>query len=312
MAQLGGGGGFVIFGRVSLPDGQPAARIVVQIEGGRGLHNDTRTDEQGRYEFQAIPGGRYHLTAMRPGDSTLFTDSAEADTSRAGGSRLQIPIFFRRKPADPARLNAGTVNALEASQNIPPKARKAFEDGMKLVKEKKMEDALKSFNASIELYPDFFQALTEHGNLLLQRNQLMEAATDFDRAIKINDKYAPALRGLGLCLLQSQHPAEAVELLSQSAALEPDEATTHMFLGFVQLGLKQYRQAEASLQKALKLDAVRAIRARAYLADVYASENKFLEAANELHSFLAAQPNAPDAARLKAMEAEWRARAAQK
>ena len=37
-----------------------------------------------------------------------------------------------------------------------------------------------------------------------------------------------------------------------------------------------------------------------------------MEAANELHSFLAAQPNAPDAARLKAMEAEWRARAAQK
>lgn len=310
--QLGGGGGFVIFGRVSMPDGQPAARVVVQIEGGRGLHNDTRTDEQGRYEFMTIPGGRYHLKASHPGDETLYTDSAEADTSRAGSNRLQVPLFFRRTEKPRPKVNPGTVNAAEASQNIPSRARKAFEDGLRLGKEKKIEEALKSFNEAIELYPGYFQALTERGNLLLQRNQLMEAATDYDRALKITDKYAPALRGMGLCLLQSQHLAEAAEALSRAATIEPDEATTHMFLGFAQLGLRQHHLAEASLQKALKLDTVRAVRARAYLADLYASENRFAEAVSELQAYLAAQPNTPDAARLKAMEAEWRAKAAKK
>src|SRR6266851_6065557 len=54
-------GGFSISGNVSLPDGNPAIRVIVKISGLSGLNREVRTDNQGRYEFQTIPGGRYRL-----------------------------------------------------------------------------------------------------------------------------------------------------------------------------------------------------------------------------------------------------------
>lgn len=314
--QLGAvtpGGGFVVFGRVSLPNGYPARRVKVFIEASNGLKRDTITSEEGNYEFRGLTTGRFRVYAVNPDAPEQYSDPAESDSTRAYSNRLQIDVHLRLPiRSDKTEAKPGTINVAEVAQDVPRPARQAYEKGLKFQKDNQPDKALESFSQAIELYPDYFQALTERGALLLQRSQIVEAATDFDHVMKINGKYAPALRGMGLCMLQSQHYPEAIELLSQAASLQPDEALTHMFLGFAQLSNKQARLAEASLQKALRLDATRAVRAHAYLADLYAGENRFLEAADELRAYLTAQPNASDAPRLKKMEAEWRARAAKK
>jgi tetratricopeptide (TPR) repeat protein len=305
------GGGILVFGRVYLPDGKPASRVKVFLETSSGLLRDTICDDNGNYDFRSLPGGRYRVKATNPDAPEQFSDPAESDSTRSYANRVQIHVYLRLPLANQKQnLNPGTIDAAEAS--VPTAARKAYEQGLKFQKENQADKALPQFQQAIELYPGYFQALTARGNLFLQRNRLIEAATDFDRAMKLNEKYAPALRGMGVCMLQTQHPIEAVELLLRSSEIEPDEALTQMFLGFAQMSVEQPRLAEESLRKALKLDAVRAVRAHAYLADLYARENKFAEAANELRQYLAAQPNAADAAKLKTMEAEWRAKAAKK
>lgn len=314
-AQLppNGGGGFLVFGRVYLPGGQPALTVKVIIEMANGITRETLTDDSGNYEFRGLPSGRYRVRASNPGAPEQFSDPAESDSTRSYANRVQIHVYLRLPiRSDKTAARPGTINVAEVAQQIPKPARQAYEKGLKFQQDNQPDKALASFSQAIALYPDYFQALTERGALLLQRNQIIEAATDFDHVMKINGKYAPALRGMGLCMLQSQHYPEAIELLSQAASLQPDEALTHMFLGFAQLSNKQSRLAEASLQKALRLDATRAVRAHAYLADLYAGENRFLEAADELRAYLTAQPNASDAAQLKKMESEWRARATKK
>lgn len=305
------GGGILVFGRVYLPDGQPASRVKVFLETSSGLMRDTICDDNGNYDFRSLPGGRYRVKATNPNAPEQFSDPAESDSTRSYANRVQIHVYLRLPLAEQKKnLNPGTINADDAA--IPQAARKAFEQGLKFQKENQADKALPQFQQAIELYPGYFQALTARGNLFLQRNRLIEAATDFDQAMKLNDQYAPALRGMGVCMLQTQHPIEAVELLLRSAEIEPDEALTQMFLGFAQMSVNQPQRAEESLRKALKLDAVRAVRAHAYLAELYAQENKFVEAADELRQYLAAQPNAPDAVKLKRMESEWRAKAAKK
>jgi tetratricopeptide (TPR) repeat protein len=314
-AQLppNGGGGFLIFGRVHLPDGKPAPKARVYIEASSGMTREAICDDSGNYEIRGMTSGRYRVKATNPAAPDQFSDPAESDSTRSYSNRVQINIYLRLPLAEQKEnLKAGVVHAAEVAQNIPPAARKAYELGLKFQKENQADKALPQFQQAVDLYSGYFQALTARGNLLLQRNQILEAATDFDQALKLNARYAPALRGMGLCMLQTQHPAEAVELLTQSAEIEPGEALTHMFLGFALTGANQLPRAESSLRKALKLDAARAARAHAYLADLYARENKFAEAADELHQYLTAQPNAPDAAKLKAMEAEWRAKATKK
>ena len=91
--------GFSIYGTVSLPDGNPAIRVIVRISGLSGLNREVRTDNQGRYDFQGIPAGRYRLTVTNPADPSQFTDAVEADTSRTAGNRLLVHLYLRAPQA---------------------------------------------------------------------------------------------------------------------------------------------------------------------------------------------------------------------
>lgn len=312
--QLGaaqvGGGGFTIFGRVSLPDGRPArARIKVFIEALNGLKRDTLTNEDGRYEFLGMSGGRYRIYAVNPDAPEQYCDPIQADTNRAYSNRLQVDVPLRFPlHKDKKDANPGVVSAAEAAQNIPKPARKAYEQGMKLQKENQAEKALAQFTQAIELYPEYFQALTERANLLMQQNKLPESEADFERALRLNAKYAPALRGIGYCQIQQKKFAAAVSNLENAFVLEPNVPMTLLLLGYGNLSLGHYEEAKQCLEQALKLNQEAAARAHVYLAEIYAHEQKFIEAANEIRAYLNVKPDASDAASLRKMETEWRAR----
>lgn len=306
-AQLGN---FTIYGRVSASDGRPAARVTVKLEGLTGLNRQTQSDDQGAYEFRSVPGGRYHLSVINPADSTQVMEAVEADTTRSSSNRLLVHLYLRNAPTVVSKGNKpGVLTVVEASQNIPKTARKAFEQGVKYKTENKDEQALASFSRALEMYPEYFQAMSERGDLHIQRGQVEEATVDFEHALKLDEQYAPALRGIGYCKLEQQKFGEAARYLVRALDINADDSRSHLFLGIALIGLKETELAKQAFQQALKLDAAGAISARIYLADVYTRENKFNEAAAELQIYLNAKPNAPNAARLKALEAEMRARA---
>ena len=299
--------GFSFYGTVSLPDGNPAIRVVVRISGSSGLNREVRTDNQGRYEFQGIPGGRYRLTVTNPADPSQFTDAVEADTSRTAGNRLLVHLYLRT-PQAKKETRSGVVSLAEASQQIPKDARKAFEEGVRLKVDNQIDKALKIFTRAIELYPSYFQALAERGQLHIAKNQNAEAIADFDRAVKLNEGWGPALRGLGYCYLEQQKFEDAAQFLERAVAAEPGVANTHLFFGIASLALDRRDAAKNALQEALKLDSKGAVTAHIYLADLYARQERYTDAADELRIYLAASPGAPNAAKLKAKEAELRAR----
>src|SRR5262245_41281112 len=82
--------GFVVFGRVSLPDHKPAARVKVYLETNNGVKRDTLTDDQGQYEIRGLTGGRFHMSAVNPNDLDQYTDPTNSDSTRAYANRLQI------------------------------------------------------------------------------------------------------------------------------------------------------------------------------------------------------------------------------
>ncbi|MBI1764364.1 MAG: tetratricopeptide repeat protein [Acidobacteria bacterium] len=310
-AQLGtvGGPGFIVFGRVYLPDGKPASRVKVYLEMSNGLNRYIPSDDGGNYEFRGVAAGRYKVKAVNPDAAEQYSDVAESDSTRAYSNRVQIDVYLRlplHKGAPDAK--PGTISVAEAAQNIPKAARQAFEQGLKLQKENKPDKALIQFNQAIQEYPEYFQALTERGNLRMARNQLAEAAADFARALELNPKYAAALRGLGYCQLQQKQFEAAVANLENAYALAPDVALTLMLLGYANLSLNRYEPAQQCLQEALRLDAASAARAYVYLGEIYAHEQKFKEAADAINAYLKLKPDAADAARLKEREAQWRAR----
>jgi tetratricopeptide (TPR) repeat protein len=305
------GGGFVIFGRVRLPDGHPAkARMKVFIEALNGLRRDVLSDDSGNYEFRGMSGGRYRVYATNPDAPDQYCDPIEADTNRAYSNRLQVDINLKLPlHKEKKDVNPGIVSVSEATQNIPKPALKAYEQGLKLQKDNKGDQALTAFNQAVELYPEYFQALTERANLLMGRSQLTEAAADFGRALQLNDKYVPALRGLGYCQIQQKQFEAALGNLERAFVMEPKVPLTLLLLGYANLSLSRYEAAKQCLEEALKLGQESAARAHVYLAEVFAHEQKFKEAADSIRRYLTLKPDAADADHLRKMESDWKARA---
>ncbi len=305
-------GGLTVFGRVYLPDGQPAVRAKVKIEVINGFWREVWSDDQGNYEFRGVIAGRYRLSATNPEDSEQFSEPAESDSTRSYANRLQVNLYLRFPVKHAAEtVPPGVISVAEAAQNIPKAARKAYDDGVKLQKANQSEKALLQFDQAINQYPEYFQALTERGNLRMSQNQLTEATADFERALKVNAKYVPALRGLGYCQIQQKKFVEAVANLERAYALAPNVSLTLLLLGYGNLSLNQHEPAKQCLLEALRLDEAGAARAHVYLGEIYAKEGKFKEAADEIQRYLKLKPRGPDAAQLKGLEAQWRERSKQ-
>ena len=302
---------YTIQGQVSLPEGMPASNVLVTLVYRGGVPRQAYTTEHGRFEFAGIPDGTYSLSAKSLTEPGLAIEGVETDTSRTVTGSLHVNLILRREVAPPgAARKAEVITAAEAEQKVPKAARRAFKDAVKFREENQTEKALESFARAVELYPDYFQALAERGDLLIVQRKLADACKDFERALKINPRYAPALRGAGYCKLEGREFEQAAKYLEQSVSAQPANPNAYLLLGIAYLELDRREQSEAALLKALAFNTRRELRAHIYLGNLYARSGKFREAADELRKYLDANPDDPAAADLQEVETKWRARAA--
>lgn len=302
---------YTIQGQVSLPEGMPAGRVLVTLVSRSGVPRQTFTTDHGRFEFEGIPEGAYFLSAKSLAEPGLAVEGVETDTTRTATGSLHVSLTLRRDAAaSGAPSKAEILTAAEAEQKVPKAARRAFRDAVKFREEDRPEKALESLGRAVELYPDYFQALAERGDLLIARRKLADACKDFERALKLNARYGPALRGAGYCKLEGREFEEAARHLEQSVSAQPTNANAYLLLGIAYLELDRREQAKVALLKALAFNTRRELRAHIYLGNLYARSGQFGEAADELRKYLDANPDDPAAAELREVESKWRARAA--
>lgn len=303
-------GGITVFGRVYQPDGQPAVRAKVKIEIVNGFTREVWSDDQGSYEFRAVPAGRYRLAASNPEVREQFSEPAESDSTRSFANRLQVNLYLRLPVrVGPEASPPGTISVEEAAQRVPGGARKAYEQALKSRKGNDDQKALEQLDRAIELYPDYFQALTERGNIRMARNQLAEAAGDFERVLSLSPRNTAALRGLGYCQIQQRQFEAAIGNLERAYAQAPDVALTLLLLGYGNMALNRIEPARQCLNESIRLDESAAARAHVYLGEILAGEGRFRAAAEEIDRYLRLKPEATDAAELKKRRTEWRERA---
>ena len=302
---VAGGQGMTVTGTVWLPEGSPAQRARVRITGSTGVSIDVLTDASGKYS-QQLPLGRYRLTATNPQDPQQFTDPVEAEGTRFN-PHVNAELFLRLPTTvDETRSRGSVTSAAEASQSVPKDARRAFEEGVNQRKKKQYDKALASFTRAIEVFPAYYQALVERGELQVNMERIAEATQDFDGAIELNKGYEPALRGAGFCRLRLKKYPEAIEFFERAILTDPHVAQSHLFLGVARIAVGRNEQARSALTEALRLDRDGAVSAHVYLANLDSSEKRYEDAADHLKAYLAARPDAPDAPRLKQREAELR------
>jgi len=294
-----------ITGQVSLPNGRPADGVIVRLSTRSGIPREVFTNDSGRFEFNGMDEGGYVLTAKSLKDVSLVSDAVQTDTSNTVTGNLTVNLILREAVTSETK-KAGVIRVEEIDQRIPKNARKAFDEGLKFKQRGEPEKALNDFNRAIELYPEYYQALTEKGDLFVYRKNLEEAGTNFDLALKFNSHYGPALRGAGYCSLEKANYEEAITRFEQALLADPDNASTHLLLGIANLQLNRLEAARASLTKALSFNQP-PLRAHVHLANLYAKEHLYQQAIDELKIYLALEIDIPDRADLEAIQVKWRA-----
>ena len=214
-------GGSVLEGKVITPSGtQPNNPVRVRLTfNGRPIH-ETFTDLSGRFTFPGLKSGTYKLTAE--GDGLTFeTTAVTADIPAFGGGGQSFTQDVQLRPIiHKPNTGPGVVNAF--TQNVPAAAKQALDAGLKLAEEGKAPEAIENMRKAIEIFPKYFDAHLQLGNVFLKTDQLQEAIAELDKAREINPNDERAYQSFGLLLMKQRNYGVAVAVFAEAARLNPE------------------------------------------------------------------------------------------
>ena len=210
----------VLSGKVITPSGlQPTNPVRVKLTfNGRAI-NETFTDLSGRFSFPGVSRGTYQLTAE--GDGINFeTTTVYAEIAAFGSAPQSFTQDIQLRPIHhkPA-AQPGVVNAF--NQNVPEAAKQAFTLGMKLAEEGKTQPAIENIRNAIKIFPEYFDAHLQLGNIFLKAEQFNEAIAELDLARQVNPNDERCYQSFGLLLMKQRNFGMAVAIFAEAARLNP-------------------------------------------------------------------------------------------
>ena len=329
-----------ISGRVMLEDGTapPDSAVIETVCSGRS-HGEGYTDAKGYFaielggrngviqdasEFSSFSG--MNASGMTGGNSTsgAFGGSGSAERKYMGcdlqaklaGYRSQtVPLAGRRPMDDP---NVGTIlmhrtGPAEEGKTIsavslaaPKDAKKAYEKGMDAIKKKKFDDAQKSFEKAVEVYPKFATVWYELGMLQAGQGKMDMARKYFDTALECDPKFVKPYLQISILELQSQKWKDLADVTDKLVKLDPfDYPQAFFFNSVANFNLQNMEAAEKSALAAERLDTRHAIPKVSHLLGMILTMKKdYLGAAERFKAYLTFAPAAADAAKVRSQLAE--------
>jgi len=311
---FGTGGRHSISGRLIFPSGQRAdIRLKVTLESSGFGNISVLSDMNGSFGFQSLRPGNYRV-AIDGGEyfesvsESVFIEPASATGRRSVGilpiSRpFAVQIYLRAK-APPAGTKSGVLNA--ALAGIPKPAVDLFLQALDSAASGNSEKAVMELRQAVSLHPNFGLALNELGVQYLKRGQVESAAKSLEAAVGLMPEALPPNLNYGIALLNQRRFADAEIYLRKAVKLNDSAATAHLYLGIVLINLKSYQEAETTLQRAVTLGDARTAQAHYYLGGIYWRAGDHQRAANELEKYLALEPKAANAEKIRATIKELR------
>jgi Tfp pilus assembly protein PilF len=260
--------------------------VTLLATGGRPVAT-AYLDSAGHFAFPGVPPGSYTIHAQIEGFEEV---NQPVDANEGLGLGMNVLITVARKGGHAAPINGGIVNISEFLDAYPKKAVEAFKKGQDYRKNKKDEQAMKSFETAIKIAPEFYQAHTELGILYKEAGRVDDAETEFIKAHELNRKNIEPLLNLTTLYIDENKPERAV-----SASEEAVKANSRSAPAFLNLGIALYKaamldKAEVALKRALEL-APKMAAVRLMLANVYLKLRQYDNLMEQLNTYIAENPH---------------------
>jgi thioredoxin-like negative regulator of GroEL len=302
-------GNEIIQGKIYFPRGHKSAiRPVVKL----------RSDSSSELTTVANLDGSFSFTRLRPDSYTIvvnggdeYENAFETVTIGSAGSVpaqgnpfdyampviYPVQIYLQPKRTVPFDSNAGATRAVPA--NLPKPARNFFNKGVELAHSGESRKAIEQFKEAIAQAPDFELAYNEMGVQYLKLGEADKAAEAFAEAVKLEPEQFLARLNYGIALVNLKKFAEAEKQLRQALQKNAAASTGHYYVALALMNQHEFEAAEAEFKISITSSNDRIAPAHKYLGGIYWRNKQYSRAADELTRYIALDPKAPDAARIR-------------
>jgi tetratricopeptide (TPR) repeat protein len=269
---------------------------------------ETHTDSRGNFSFQF--GGRFGSPSDAQFDAE--TSSRPVVPGRPDGRDLQgcelqasLPGFTSEviqlggrftgdESADVGRIVLHRLNNVEGftisatTAQAPGAARKALEKGQAQQKKGKWDDAQKSLEKAVALYPRFAVAWFELGRVQLQKNDPQAARHSFQQSLAADSKYVSPYLGLTQIAMHEQNWRELAQTSDKVLALNPiNFPDVWLSNSIANYFLQNFDVAEKSARRGLQADIEHRVPRLEYaLGMALLKKPDYQDAAQHLRTFL--------------------------
>jgi tetratricopeptide (TPR) repeat protein len=332
-----------VSGQVVLDDGTELTEPVVIQTICRGQrHNETYTDTHGGFSFQFGDSRPSAVASVSDASSSSVLPRPSPQSPRdlrdcqlqaelAGftsqpvelGSRasLMSSIEVGRVPLHRLAHVDGTSISV-TSALAPPPARKAFEKGLEQARKGKWDEAQKSFEKAVQIYPRYATAWYQLGRLQMLKqlqnnsnNDLQPARHSFEQAVAADPKYVNPYDGLAQLAMLAQDWRAVIDITGKLLSLNPvnfpdayyDTAVANYYL-------KNFGDAEKSALQGIRVDDAHQIPKLQYILAIILLQKQNYQSASEhmqLYLHLAKQPDEIELAKKGLAEIEKSSASAQ-
>lgn len=307
--------GHMIRGKVRNSSGVNIGRTSVTLERNGAMVDQHVTNNESDFTFSGLTDTSYTVVVSAPdyNPASESVDFVRSTASNEPGEVRTVEVTLVMKT--PTRSARPGINFV---QDIPAPALAAYEAGLKHAREKRVAEAVASYQDAIKLFPNYFNAHFTLANEFAKQGKFQEAIASLDAARTANPKDDRVYDLFARVMMQQRKYAMAARIYAEAARLNPGEP--HYLLSQatalieqsnlvnVAAGSKAAAEEERSfaLIEAEKI-LLQVTKQNAEIADVhlqlarvYERKGERARSASELERYLRKAPSAKNADQIKA------------
>ena len=242
----------------------PAATPVAATPEESGSKLETKSDEQppppppkpAEPEKVSDPAVRSAFTTAQSNETSGNLDGAVASLKEALSRDFKLPwahydlgILYERKGQLAAALDAYR-KALEVKPDFGPAA---MAEARLLVRQRRMSEAEGDLRGRVNAHPEALGLRNALVFTLVQESQYDQAVVEAKKVLKADEKNSDAMFQLATVYYKQGKNELALMVLTNAAAIRPDDPQIENALGFVHIALKEREKALEDFRKAASL-----------------------------------------------------------
>jgi tetratricopeptide (TPR) repeat protein len=303
------GSAIYVSGKVVLDDGTELtepAMIQTICRGHR--HSETYSDVNGSFSFRFGDPTQGSAAAISDASSSNVNSPMHAQSAPdLQDCELQAELAGFSSKAVELNTSMGLMNNIDVgrvplhrlahvegtsisvtSALAPPAAKKAFAKGLEQQKKSKWDDAEKSFEKAVQIYPRYATAWYQLGRLQLRKNDAVSAKHSFEQSVAADPKYVNPYDGLAQLAMQASDWKNVIDITGKLVSLNPvNFPDAYYDAALANCNLKNFDDAEKSALQGIRVDDAHQIpRLQYLLAMILAQKQNYQAAAEHMQLFL--------------------------